>query len=144
MCFFLPKVNMNQPQVYIYPLSLETPSHPPPHSTPLGCHGTLDLSSLHQTANFHWLSNFTCGNVYISGLLSQFTPPSPSYCIHQSLLCLHLHCCPADRFISTVFLDSVYIHQIIFKLKKLKLKLDSLEIRVWRPRYQLFLAILPL
>ena len=37
------------------------------------------------------------------------TPPSPSHCIHQSLLCLHLHCCPADRFISTVFLDSMYM-----------------------------------
>ena len=36
LCWFLPYINMNQPQVYIYPLPFETPSHLPPHPTPLG------------------------------------------------------------------------------------------------------------
>ena len=40
-----------------------------------GCHRTLDLNSLHHAVNFHWLSNFTYGNVYVSVLLSQFTLP---------------------------------------------------------------------
>ena len=45
-------------------------SHPiPPHPTPLGCYRALDFSSLHHTANFHRLSNFIHGNVYISMLL---------------------------------------------------------------------------
>ena len=29
-------LNMNQPQIYIYPLPFETPSHIPPHPTTLG------------------------------------------------------------------------------------------------------------
>ena len=33
---FLSNLNMNQPQVYIYPFHLEPPSHPPSHPTPLG------------------------------------------------------------------------------------------------------------
>ena len=33
LCWFLPYINMNQPQVYIYPLPLEPPSPRPPHST---------------------------------------------------------------------------------------------------------------
>ena len=32
----LSNLNMNQPQVYIYPLPFEPPSHFPPHLTPLG------------------------------------------------------------------------------------------------------------
>ena len=34
-CCFLSNLNMNQPQVYIYPLPFEPPSHLPPHITPL-------------------------------------------------------------------------------------------------------------
>ena len=36
-------------------LPLKSLSHLPPHSTPLGCHRTLALGSLHHTANSHWL-----------------------------------------------------------------------------------------
>ena len=35
-CCSLSNLNMNQPQVYIYPLPFEPPSHLPPHPTPLG------------------------------------------------------------------------------------------------------------
>ena len=42
---------MNRPWVYICPFSLEPSSHFPPHPTPLGCHRTLALGSLHHTAN---------------------------------------------------------------------------------------------
>ena len=35
-CCFLSNLNMNQPQVYIYPLPSDPPSHLPPHPTPLG------------------------------------------------------------------------------------------------------------
>ena len=38
LCWFLPYINMNQPQVYICLLPLEPPSQPPRHPTPLGCH----------------------------------------------------------------------------------------------------------
>ena len=74
----LPCINMSQPQVYTCLLPLEPPSHLPPYTTSLGCHGALDLSSLHHTANSYWLSNVTYGNIYVSVLHSQFVPPSPS------------------------------------------------------------------
>ena len=35
LCWFLPYINMDQPQVYIGPLPLEPPSHLPPHPAPL-------------------------------------------------------------------------------------------------------------
>ena len=52
---------------------MSPPPHPhvlnllpnPTHPTPLGCHRALDRSSLHHTANFHWLSNFIHDNVQI-------------------------------------------------------------------------------
>ena len=76
LCWPLSYINMNQPQVYIRPLPLEPPSHLLPRPTHLGYHRTLDLSSLCHTVNFHWLSNFTNGNVCVSMLLSQFVLPS--------------------------------------------------------------------
>ena len=50
-CYFLSNPNMNQPYIYICPLSLELPSHPPPHPTPLGHHTVPHLGFLHQTAS---------------------------------------------------------------------------------------------
>ena len=41
LCWFLPHINMNQPQVYICPLPLESPPHLPLHPTPLGHHRVL-------------------------------------------------------------------------------------------------------
>ena len=54
---------------------------------------------------------FTYGSVHVSMLLSPLFPPSPSYspCPEVCSLCLGLHCCPANRFISTIFLDSTYM-----------------------------------
>jgi len=36
-------------------------------------------------SNFPLAIYFTCGNVYISGLLSQFVPPSPAFAVSTSL-----------------------------------------------------------
>ena len=42
----------------------------------------------------------TLGNVHVSMLLSQCTPPSPPHTAPTHLfLCLRLHCCPVNRFI---------------------------------------------
>ena len=32
-------------------------------------------------------------------------------CVHRSILCLFLHCCPENKFISAVSLDSIYVCQ---------------------------------
>ena len=79
----------------------------PPHPHPLGCHRTLNLSSLNHIANSHQVSYFTYGNIHVSTPLSPLSPPSPSPALPTVCsLCLFLHCCPADSFISTVFLGS--------------------------------------
>ena len=98
---------MNQLYTYLYLLPLEPPSlrPPPPHPTLLGHHQALSWAPY---AVQQLPTCATHGGVYISMLLSQFTPPSPSpTCphIHSPHLCLH---CLVNRFISTIFLDSTY------------------------------------
>ena len=68
----------------MYIRSILNLSHLPHHPTPLGCHRALDSCSLHHKTNFHQLSNFTYGNVYVAMPLSQFAPPSTP-CVHQSV-----------------------------------------------------------
>ena len=46
--------------------------------------------------------------VYVSVLLSQIIHLLPRLC-PQVCLFQHLHCCPVDRFISSIFLDSIYV-----------------------------------
>ena len=64
--------------IYISPPSWGSPSYLPAHPTPLGCHRALALSSLHHNSKSPLAIYFTYGSVYVSMLLSQFTPPSPS------------------------------------------------------------------
>ena len=77
----------------------------PPHHTPLGCHRAPDLSSLHHSANFYCLILCMVMSVFQCYSLNSSNPLLPSLCP----LCLCLHCCPVDRFISTIFLDSIYM-----------------------------------
>ena len=54
----------------------------------------------------------TYGSVYTSVLLSQFVPPAPFRPVSTSLshrLCLYF--CLTNRFINTIFLDSIYMHK---------------------------------
>ena len=64
--------------IYACPLPLKLPFHLLPHPTPLRCHRARDLSPLCHTVNSHWLSNFSHSNVFVSVLLFQFIPTSPS------------------------------------------------------------------
>ena len=63
-------------------------------------------------SKFPLANYFTYCNVYASILLSQFVPasPSPTGPTKVCSLCLCSHCCPANRFISTIFLDSIHRH----------------------------------
>ena len=72
----------------------------------------FSVSSLSHTANFYWLSMLhmvvymlPCYSLHSSHPLL----PLPSPCTSVCSLCLHLHCCPINRFISTIFLDSIYM-----------------------------------
>ena len=74
-------------------------------------------SRLSQSSNLSSLSHTAIPTIYftygtdVSMLLPLFVPPSPSYLphhVHKSL-CLCLHCCLENRFISTIFVDSIYM-----------------------------------
>ena len=93
-------------RMYLY----GSPSHFPPHPTPLGCHRAPGWAP--------WVKQeiptiyFIYGSGYISMLLSPFVSASPCPLkLPYPRVCslrLHLHCCPANRFISTILLDSIY------------------------------------
>ena len=107
LCCFLPYINMNQPKVYICSPLLEPSSHLLPHPTPLGCHRAPALGSLHHTANSHWrsiLHMVTC--MFLCCSLNSSHPLLPSLCPQVCSLCLRLHCCPADKFTSTILLET--------------------------------------
>ena len=89
-------------------LPLEPLSHFPPHPTPLGGQRAPDLNFLCHLANSHW--------VPISHIVMYMFQYSSSYLYHPlfpllyPLVCslgLHPHCCPENRFFSTIFLDSI-------------------------------------
>ena len=67
------------------------------------------LSSLSHIANFYWLP-VLCMVMYMFQCYSQFIPPSPSLSVSMSSICLCRYSCPTNRLISTIFLDSIYMH----------------------------------
>ena len=87
------------------PLPSPTPSHPSRLSQSTG------LSTLCHVANSHLLSilymaKCTHFHSFLSSSHPLFSPLCPWVCS----LGLHLHCCPANRFISTIFLDYICMH----------------------------------
>ena len=100
--------------VHIYPLSLELPFHLPPHLTYLGCYRALDMSSLHHTA-------ISTGYVILHMVMYMFQcyslnsshPLLPCLCPQVYFLCLHHHCCPADK-IHQYHLSRFHIYELIY------------------------------
>ena len=96
-CWLLPHINRSQPQVYTWPLSLDPPSHLPPHPSP-----SRRLRAPDHTASPHRPSA-PCAPVLMipRSSLRLLTLPcrSPPRC-PQSSSCLRLHCCPADWLFS--------------------------------------------
>ena len=80
-----------------------------PHPTPLVVtEYHLELPVLY--SNFPLAIYFTHVNVYVSMQVSQFAPPSISPTVSKVYsLCLYLYSCPANRFISTISLDSILL-----------------------------------
>ena len=90
------------PTVCTCPLLLEPPSHLPPHPIPLSCQST-QLSSLcqKQTPTGCVIRyNVSFHAALPVGLL-------PSLCAQVCSLCLCLRRCPANTFISTVYLEHI-------------------------------------
>ena len=104
MCQFLPSNSVNQPSGYICPLPLKPPSQPSRLSQ------STRLSPLCPYSSFLLACYFTYANIYVSVLPSQFIPPLlPLLCPQVCSLPLHLDSCPANRFITIVFLDSMFM-----------------------------------
>ena len=68
-----PYISMNQPQVYMWSLPLESL----PHSTHPGCHRAPVLGD-DSYIKLPLAICFTCNNAHASGLFSQIIPPFPS------------------------------------------------------------------
>ena len=71
LCWPLPYINMNQPQVYTCPLSPEPPSHLSPHPTPPGCHGTRGWALC-------WHSKFPLAIYFMGFPLAQLVKNPPA------------------------------------------------------------------
>ena len=100
--------NKNQPQVYPRPL----PPGRPSQSYPSACHRAL-VSCLSHAAGSHciyFMYGFVNSHVTLSKHLPFSLLPSPP-CPEVCSLCLFLHCFPENKFISAIFLDSIYMCQ---------------------------------
>ena len=91
---------------------------------------------------------FTCNSVYMSTLISQFTPPLLPRCLQVCSLHLCLYSCPSKRFI-TIFLDSTYMFQyMIFTFPFLTyftlFHSGSIHVSANDPTFFLFMAVIPL
>ena len=92
--------------MYPFPLGPTSHLHPPSHSQVITDH-QAELPVLY--GSFPLALYFIHGSVYMSILISQFIPPSPSLlCPQAHYLYLHVYSCPGHRFICTIFLDSTY------------------------------------
>ena len=129
--------------IYIFPPSLEPPSYPttipPPRlsqSARLGC--------LWYIAASHWLSIFTHDTVYMSMLLSQFVPPSPSPTVPTSLFSMQLHSFPENRYNFSGF----HIYHVCFSLSAFTLCNQALgsftSLQLTQICYFLWLSNIPL
>ena len=85
------------------------PISSPPHPTSVGFHRAVGWAPC-VTQQIPLAICFTYDNAYVSMLLSQFIPPIPPVlCPRVCSLCLRLHCCPANGFIRTIFLDAIHM-----------------------------------
>ena len=73
------------------------------------------LSSLFHIANPHLLFVLHVVMYVFPCYLSVCPILSFPHCVHKPVLYVCLHCCPADKLISTIFLDFIHIiHSFVF------------------------------
>ena len=108
--WFLPYIDMNQPQVYVCPPS-RTPSYLPPHPITLGCPSTRALSALFHASNLDWRS---VSRMVIYMFQCYSLKSSHPCLLPQSLKVCSLHLCLfrclAYRVVVTILLNSIYMY----------------------------------
>ena len=99
----------------MYPLQLESPSYPPSPSNPsrssqsdrLGSPCYITVS--HQLSNLHMIV-YICQCYSLDSSHPLLSPLCPEDCpLH-----LHLYSCPSNMFISTIFLNPIYIYILVY------------------------------
>ena len=102
LCWFLLYDSVNQPYMYVYRLRLEPPSPRPP--TP-----ALQVIAVlwAELPTSDYLHVVVCVCLFWSPTTSH--PLFPLLCPQVCSLHLHLYSFPANIFISTIFLDSIYV-----------------------------------
>ena len=92
--------------LHIYPPSW---TYPLSYPVPLGCHRVpRSTPCVKQQLPISYLfCLWWC--VWFSVTLSIHPTLSFPCCVQSLFLCLHVYSCPANRFINTIFLDSIYM-----------------------------------
>ena len=132
LCWFLPYINMNQPQVHTCPLPAESPSPLPPHPTPLGCYrapvwAPRVTQQIPTDCLFHiwWWRMFPRSPprpprpLSIRPALSPSAPPYPPDCVHTSVLCVCISiaaCTQVHQDHPSRFVMCALKHDICFSL----------------------------
>ena len=96
-----------------------TPLPSPTLSHPSRLSQSTRLSFLNHTANSHWLHILHMVMCMFQSYSLNLSTLFLLLCAQVCSLCLSLYCCPTNRFISAVFLDSIYIRiniQYLFSL----------------------------
>ena len=112
LCQFLLYIKVTQVYVYIYPHIPSLLSLPPALPIP-----PLQVVTKHRADLPVLCSSFPLAILHLLVYICQCyfvassQPPLPLLCPQVRSLRLHLYSCPATRFISTIFLDSVYRHK---------------------------------
>ena len=97
--------------ISIYPLPLARPSHTaPPHPCRSSRSAGLNPCAVQQPPTSCLVYTWWCLSIRQRYSLSSPHPLLPLPCPQVHSLHLCLYSCPENRFISTVFLDSIYMH----------------------------------
>ena len=100
---------MNEPYTYIFSLLNLPPISFPIPPLQVDTEPLFEFPEPH--SKFPLAIYFTYGNVCFHVTLSYNLPSPPPPHVRMSVLCLFLHCCPTNKILRTIFLDSIYMCQ---------------------------------
>ena len=101
--------------IHTFPLSWTSPPPPNPYILPCWVIAEHWTEFPVPYSSFPLAIYFTHGSVYMSIPISQFILSlSPTPHPHTHSLHLRLYFCPENRFISTIFLDSLHFKSLIY------------------------------